>query len=103
MGNGGVIPAAASAATIGAGTPAAAKETARGAVGEAAWAAAMGLVRRRLARAVDGPSTGRADKKNLRTRGGRISKATTSVETSSLVSSVRPARHDGCACLQIAG
>jgi hypothetical protein len=40
---------------------------------------------------------GRADNKNLRTRGGRISKATTSVETSSLISSVRPARHDGCA------
>src|SRR6266700_7169055 len=68
MGNGVVIPAAASAATSGAGTPAAAKETASGAVGEAACAAVTGLVRRRWPRGVDGRSTGRADKKNLRTR-----------------------------------
>jgi hypothetical protein len=50
-----VMPAAASAATSGAGTPAAAKEAARG--------AAVGLARRCLARGAEGLSVGRADKK----------------------------------------
>src|SRR5580693_846972 len=68
MGNGVVMPAAASADTSWAGTPAAAKELGRGAAEEAACAAASGVLRRRLPRGVDGRSVGRTDKENLRTR-----------------------------------
>jgi hypothetical protein len=57
------MPAASRAATSGAGTPAAAKETARAVVGGVAGTAdtALGLVRR-LPRGVDERSMGRADK-----------------------------------------
>ena len=89
MGKGVVMPVSASAATSGAGTPAAAKVV--------AGAAALDPPRRCLLRVVGGRSAGRAVISKLRTKSGRVSKATTSVETSSLTSSVRPARPDGCA------
>src|ERR1700758_5445288 len=94
MGNGVVMPAAASAATSGAGTPAAAKETARMAGGAVACAAGLGLARR-LPRGVDGRSVGRADNKTSGLEEWPHLKATTSVETSSLVIGVRPARRVG--------
>src|ERR1700722_3468736 len=65
MGNGALVPCAASAAPSGAGTPRAPKETAAVAAGEAARTAATGLVRR-LARGADVRSAGIEDKKNLR-------------------------------------
>jgi hypothetical protein len=62
MGNGAVMPAAASADTSGAGTPAPAKETACGARAEPECAAPAGLGWWRLAGEADGRSVGRADK-----------------------------------------
>src|SRR5258707_5323905 len=60
MGKGVAMPVSASAATSGAGTPAAAKV--------AAGVAALDPLRRCLLRVVGGRSAGRADMRNLRTR-----------------------------------
>src|SRR6185437_851683 len=90
MGNGVVIPAAARAATSGAGTPAAAKEVACG-TAEVTVRGAADPAWRRLPRGADWRSAGRTDKKYLLDRVAAFSQAPHPWKPAR-ISSVRPAR-----------